>query len=122
MKVCSALYIPTYEYNYKVITGCDTILQEYYITDRPNCEYKRDIQLWIVKNDAHELQKENSRDEQGVWKDRALDGQLLIHDTTAAQLWSSRSPSWSNVQDLNMQVQGSQNSPTSGVVNAKWRA
>jgi len=33
-----ALYIPTYEYNYKVITGCDTILQEYYITDRHNCE------------------------------------------------------------------------------------
>jgi len=27
-----ALYIPTYEYNYKVITGCDTILQEYYIS------------------------------------------------------------------------------------------
>ena len=28
----------TYEYNYKVITGCDTILQEYYITDRRNYE------------------------------------------------------------------------------------
>jgi len=26
MKVCGTLYIPTYEYNYKVITGCDTIL------------------------------------------------------------------------------------------------
>jgi len=28
----------TYEHNYKVITRCDTILQEYYITDRLNCE------------------------------------------------------------------------------------
>jgi len=27
MKVRGALYIPTYEYNYKVITECDTILQ-----------------------------------------------------------------------------------------------
>jgi len=34
----SALYSPTYEYNYKVITRCDTILQEYYIIDRRNCE------------------------------------------------------------------------------------
>jgi len=71
---------------------------------------------------AHELQKKNSRHEQGVWKDKAFNGQLLIHDTTATQLWSSRSPSRSNVHDLNMQVQGSQNSPTSGVVNAKWHA
>jgi len=31
-KLRGALYIPTYEYDYKVITGCDTILQEYYIT------------------------------------------------------------------------------------------
>ena len=33
-----ALYIPIYKYNYKAITGCDTILQEYYITDRHKCE------------------------------------------------------------------------------------
>jgi len=33
-KVRGALYILTYEYNYKVITGCDIILHEYYITDR----------------------------------------------------------------------------------------
>ena len=32
-EVHGALYIPTYEYNYKVITICDTILHEYYITD-----------------------------------------------------------------------------------------
>jgi len=32
MEVRGTLYIPIYEYNYKVITGCDTILQEYYIT------------------------------------------------------------------------------------------
>jgi len=29
VKVRGALCIPIYEYNYKVITGCDTILQEY---------------------------------------------------------------------------------------------
>ena len=34
----AALYISIYEYSFKVITRCDTILQEYYITDRLNCE------------------------------------------------------------------------------------
>ena len=33
-EIRGALYIPTYEYNYKVITRCDIILQEYYIIDR----------------------------------------------------------------------------------------
>jgi len=37
-EVYGASYIPTYEYNYKVITKCDTTLQEYYITDRRKCE------------------------------------------------------------------------------------
>jgi len=32
LKIRDALYIPTYEYNYKIITGYETILQEYYIT------------------------------------------------------------------------------------------
>jgi len=33
--------------------------------------------------DAHKLQKENLRDEQGAWKDRALDGQPKIHASSA---------------------------------------
>jgi len=35
-----ALYIPTHEYNYKVITRGDPILHEYYITDAQMREYK----------------------------------------------------------------------------------
>ena len=37
-EIHGALYIPTYEYNYKVIIRCDTILKEYYITNRRNYE------------------------------------------------------------------------------------
>ena len=40
-----ALYIPTYEYNYKVITRDDPILHEYYITDMRNCEITKSIQV-----------------------------------------------------------------------------
>jgi len=32
MQACGVLYIPTYKYNYKLITGRDKILQEYYIS------------------------------------------------------------------------------------------
>ena len=34
------------------------------------------------------LQKENSRDAQGAWKDRTPDGLLVIH-ASAAPLWSA---------------------------------
>ena len=61
--------------------------------------------------DAHELQKENSRDEQGARKNRLQTGQPLVHDAIAAQLWPLGSPSLSNLQDLNMQIQGSQKLP-----------
>ena len=73
------IYIPTYEYNYKVITGCDTMLEEYYITDRHKYENTKRYTSMNSTKGAHELQKENSRDEQGAWRDRASDGLLMIH-------------------------------------------
>ena len=63
MKVCGALYIPTYEYNYKVITKYDTILQEYYITDRHKCEITKRYTIMNSTKGVHELEKENSRNE-----------------------------------------------------------
>jgi len=60
-----ALYIPTYEYNYKAITRCDTILQKYYITDRRKCEHTKRCTSVNSTNGAHELQQENSRVKQG---------------------------------------------------------
>jgi len=65
MKVHGALYILTYEYNYKVIRGCDTILHEYYITNRRKCENTKRYTMMNNAKHAHELQKKNSRDEQG---------------------------------------------------------
>ena len=56
MKICNALYIPTYRYNYKVIIGCDTILQEYYITDMRKCEDTKRYTIMNSTKDAHELQ------------------------------------------------------------------
>jgi len=64
----------------------DTILQEYYITDRRKCENTKRYTIMNSIKSAHKLQVENSRDEQRVWKDMALDDQLLIHDAIAAQL------------------------------------
>jgi len=66
MKVRGGLYISTYEYNYKVIAGYDTKLQEYYITDRRKCENTKRYKIMNSTKDTHELQKENSRDKQGA--------------------------------------------------------
>jgi len=85
LKIRGALYIPTLEYNYKVITRCDTILEEYYITDSRNCESTKGYTSMNSTKGAHELQEENSRDEQGAWRNRASDGLSMIH-ATASQL------------------------------------
>ena len=55
MEACGALYIPTYKYNYKVITGCDTILQKYYITDRRKCENTKRCTSMNITKGAHEF-------------------------------------------------------------------
>ena len=85
-KICIALCITIYEYNYKVITKCDTILQEYYIIDRRKCENTKRYTIMNGTKGAHELQKENSRDEQGIWKDKVSDWSTADHNTTAMQL------------------------------------
>jgi len=83
MKVCGALYIPTYKYNYKVITGCDIILKEYYITDRRKCENTKRYTSMNSTKGAHDSQKDKSRVEQRALKDRASDGLPMIHASTA---------------------------------------
>ena len=55
MEARGALYIPTYEYNYKVITRDDTIFQEYYITDRCKCENTKRCTSMNSTNGAHEF-------------------------------------------------------------------
>ena len=62
-KACSALYILTYEYNYKVITGCDIILQEYYITNRYKCDNTTRYTIMNCTKSAHESQNKNSKAE-----------------------------------------------------------
>ena len=85
-KVRGALYIPTYDYNYKAIIGCDTILQEYYTTDGRNCENTKRYTSMNSTKGAHELQKGNSRVNKGTWKKRIPDGLPLTHYATGAQL------------------------------------
>jgi len=58
---------------YIVIIECDSIFKKYYIIDRRKCENIRRYTIMNSIIDAHELQEENSRGEQGAWKDRALD-------------------------------------------------
>jgi len=83
MEARGALYILTYEYNYKVITIYDTILQEYYITDIRKCENSRRYTSMNSTNGAHEFTKGKLERCVGAWKDSALDGLPMIHATAA---------------------------------------
>ena len=82
-EACGALYIPKYEYNYKVITGCDTILQEYYITDRRNYENVRRYTSMNSTKGAHEFTEGKLERRAGGRKNRASDGLPTIHDFAA---------------------------------------
>ena len=83
LKICGALYISTYEYNYKVITRCDTILQEFTSPDRRKCEnIKRYTSMNSIKG-AHEFTEGKLERRAGAWKDKTSDGLPMIHATTA---------------------------------------
>ena len=87
-----------------------------------NCENTKRCTSMNSTNGGSELQQENSRAEQGAWKDGALDDLLGIH-ATAAPLWSATGKfTRSKLQNLDMRIQRSQNSPASGDVEARWRA
>ena len=55
---------------------------------------------------AHESQQENSKAEQGAWKERTLDGLLMIHAFAAHSDQQLGEFTSSNLQDLNMRIQG----------------
>jgi len=70
-KVRGTLYIPTYEYNYKVITGYVIILQEYYVTDRRKCENTKKYTIMNGTKGAHSYKKKTQETSKKAWKDRA---------------------------------------------------
>ena len=74
-----ALYIPSYEYNYKVITSCDTILHHQYGANaRIQRMYKYEQYKWRSRVTPGKLGRHA-----GARKDRVADGLLEIHATAA---------------------------------------
>jgi len=65
MKVRDTLYIPTYEYNYKVITEYDVILQGYYITDKRKSENTRKYTSMNSIKNSHKLHMETREPTRG---------------------------------------------------------
>ena len=79
IKVRGALYIPSYEYNYKVIIGYDTILQEYYITDRRKCDNTKKITSMSSTKVTHESQRKTREPSRGPEKIGLQTDLPLIH-------------------------------------------
>ena len=85
-KICCALYIPTYEYNYKVITGCGTILQNITSPDRRKCKNTKRYTIITIQIRIQSHNRKTLEPSKGVWKDRASNGLLLIYYAFAAPL------------------------------------
>ena len=118
MEARDALYIPTYEYNYKVITRCDTILQEYYITNRRNWEnIKRCASMNSTKGRSR-VAGDAASQPGGARK--GLELQLVCLLRKVNLVLNKKNPRQSKLRDLDMRIQGSQNSPASGDANTKW--
>ena len=59
------------------------------------------------KKESHELQKENSRDEQRAWKDRASDGLPIIRAFSAIFDQQPGESTSSKLRNLDMRIRGS---------------
>ena len=121
-KARGALYILTYEYNYKVIIRCDTIVQEYYITDSRKCE---DTKRYTCMNFIKKAQSHNRKTlepskgpERMVLQTVCWESMLQLRHSDQQLGESTRI----KLQDLDMRIQRSSNSPASGDAKARWRA
>ena len=71
---------------------------------------------------AHKFTEGNLRDVQGGLEGKASDGLPVIHASADISDQQQGESTSSKLWDLDMRIQGSQNSPASGDVNAKWHA
>ena len=104
MKICSALYISTCEYNYKVITRCDTILQEDYITDRRKCENTQRYTSMNSTKGAHNYRKKTQETSKGPGR---IEPQTVCRWSTLPLRHSDQQPGESTsfkLQDLDMKI------------------
>ena len=119
-EACDALYILTCEYNYKVITKCDTILQEYYITDRRKCENsKRCTSTNNTKGCSRDSRR--CRESTRGSKDRT-ELQLVCPLRRREVCPQQEDPLSVQASRSGHENQRSQNSPASGDAKARWRA
>ena len=116
------LYIPTFEYNYIVITRCDKDYKNITSSIGANVRIQGNVQVWTVQGVLMSYNRKTLEPSRGP---RRMGLQTVCWRSTLPLRISDQQPeesTSSKLLDLNMQVQGSQNSPTNGVMNARWCA
>ena len=119
-EACGALYI----LNYETITKLSQDVTQYYKnTTSPICANARiqsDIQVWAVQKTPTSYRKKTRETRRGP---RRIGLQTVSRWSMLALLWSATGRIHKlKLWDLDMKIQRSQSSPTSGDANAKWRA
>ena len=113
-------YTFQYDYDYKVIIGCNIILQEYYITDKRKYENTRRYIIMKSTKGTHELQKKNLRDEKGSGRIgprmvNCYSTMLPLHHSDHQKVHhSSNSRIWTCISRV------IRSNPTRGKMSAKW--
>ena len=120
-------YVVYYTFQHtSTITKLSQVVTKYYknITSLigVNVRIQREKQVWTVQKVLTSYKRKTRESNRGRRRIGPQIGLPLILGCYSCTLWSTRSPPLSKFQDLDMQIQRSQNSPTSGVVNAKRRA
>ena len=87
-----------------------------------NARIQRDVQVWTVQGHSRVYREKTRETRRGVEKDRASDGLLEIYATPILLKSELGESTCSKLRDLNIQIQGSQNSPMISKMSAKWRA
>jgi len=107
-EVRGALYIPTYDYNYKVITRGDTYYKNITSPTGANTRIQGDIQVWTVQMEAQSHNRKTLKPSRKAWKDGASNGLSEIY-ASVAPLWSATGRITSfKLWNLDMRIQGSQ--------------
>ena len=84
-------------------------------------EYKEMYKYEQYKRRSRVYRRKTRETRREAWKDRASDGLLEIHATATLLRSVTGRIHKLQLRDLDIRIQGSQNSSASGDANAKWR-
>ena len=119
-KASGALYIPTYVYNYKVITRGDKYYKNITSLIGANVRIQRYVHVWTVQKGAHEIAGEAASQQGGARMGLELQLICLLHRSKLSPQ-QEESPSVLSFETWTWGSRGVRTPPARGNMKAKWQ-